>query len=68
LLRIEDIDIVPSEAERQLIPMLRADLAPAKRMILSWTFDLVRECRNLMSVGSPALAAGARFHRSAKHA
>ena len=51
--RIEDIGIEATEVERHLVPMLRADIAPNKRAIKSWTSKLVRECRDLMSVVLP---------------
>jgi hypothetical protein len=51
--RIEDIGVDPAEVERQLVPMLRADIAPTKRAIRSWASKLVRECRDLMSVVLP---------------
>ncbi len=51
--RIEDINADAAEVERQLVPMLRADIAPTKGTIKSWTSGLVRECRDLMSIVLP---------------
>ena len=47
--RVEDIRVDPAEVERQLIPMLRADIAPTRKAIKSWSSKLVQECRDLMS-------------------
>ncbi len=51
--RSEDIDVDVKEVERQLVPMLRADIAPTKSTIKSWSAQLVRECRDLMSIVLP---------------
>jgi predicted nucleotidyltransferase component of viral defense system len=46
---IEDIQVDPADAERQLVPMLRADLTPDRSVMRGWTEDLVQQCRNLIS-------------------
>jgi hypothetical protein len=46
---IEDIQAVPVDVERQLLPMLRANLTPNRSEILPWTEHLVQECRRMIS-------------------
>lgn len=46
---IEDIRAEPLDVERQLIPMLRANLTPSHYEILPWTEHLVQECRRMIS-------------------
>ena len=46
---IEDIQVDPKDVERQLLPMLRADLAPDRSAIRSWSESLVKECHSLLS-------------------
>lgn len=46
--RIEDIAADPKEVERQLVPMLRADLAPERADIGPWSRKLVEECREFV--------------------
>lgn len=46
--RIEDIVADPKEVERQLVPMLRADLAPERADIGPWSRKLVEECREFL--------------------
>ena len=47
--QIEEISADPSDVEQQLVPMLRADLAPGKTEIDSWSRKLVEECREFLS-------------------
>lgn len=47
--RIEDIDLEIGEVERELVTMLRADIAPNEGEVAGWTKTLVGECRELMS-------------------
>jgi predicted nucleotidyltransferase component of viral defense system len=51
--RIEDIEMDATEVERELLPMLRTDIAPIRKAIKGWSATLVRECRNLMSIVLP---------------
>ena len=51
--RIEDIDADPADVERQLLPMLRSEIAPTKRTLKSWTAELVKTCRERMSLVLP---------------
>ena len=43
----------PAEMQRDLIPMLRANLAPSRREIAGWAEELVAECRDLLSAVLP---------------
>jgi predicted nucleotidyltransferase component of viral defense system len=51
--RVDDIDLDAAEVERQLVPMLRADIAPPKKTIKGWSSKLMGECRDLMSIVLP---------------
>src|SRR6266446_4065231 len=51
--RIEDIDVDVTEVERQLVPMLRTDIAPSKQTVKTWASTLLKDCRDLMSVVLP---------------
>ena len=51
--RVEDIGADPRELERELVPMLRADLAPDRGDIDTWTSRLVGECRDSMAAVLP---------------
>jgi len=46
---LKDVRADPREVEQQLIPMLRADLAPARSDIGAWSESLVEEGRKLLS-------------------
>ena len=50
---IEDIDIDVREAERELVPMLRTDIAPTAKTIKDWSSTLVSECREGISTVLP---------------
>jgi predicted nucleotidyltransferase component of viral defense system len=52
-LSLDMIGTTPDDVERQLVPMLRGDLAPARRDLKSWTGDLVEECRHLLGAVLP---------------
>ena len=43
----------PEEVDRQLVPVLRADLAPLRGELQAWTSRLVDECRALMKAVLP---------------
>jgi len=45
---IDDIAVETRDVERELIPMLSADAAPARADIPTWTTKLITECRDLM--------------------
>ena len=46
---VEDIQADPKDIESRLLPVLRADLTPARSKIPSWSKKLVKECRELLS-------------------
>jgi predicted nucleotidyltransferase component of viral defense system len=46
---LEDLRVAPREVEQQLIPMLRADLVPARSDIETWSKKLVEDGRNLLA-------------------
>lgn len=50
---LDDVQASPEDVDRRLIPMLRADVAPARDQIAGWTQQLVAECRDLLSVVLP---------------
>ncbi len=50
---LDDVDVSAREVERQLLPMLRADLVPTRSDVPSWSRRLVEECRDLLSVLVP---------------
>jgi len=52
---IHDIRVEPEDVARDLVPMLRADVAPTKADIPQWTTRLVDECRQLMSAVLPLI-------------
>lgn len=59
-----DVKADPAEMLRDLVPMLRADLAPTRGQIGAWTEKLVSECRDLLSVVLPLSPDEAEFiHR-----
>jgi hypothetical protein len=48
-----DVTADADEVQTDLVPMLRADRAPAKRDVAAWTDKLVAECRERLSVLLP---------------
>jgi len=48
-----DVKGDPADMRRHLMPMLRADLAPARAQITTWSEKLVTECRDLLSAVLP---------------
>ncbi len=58
-----DVTADPSEVQRELVPMLRADRAPAKREVAAWTERLVGECRERLSLVLPLDDAETEFLR-----
>lgn len=49
----EDVTLDPTDVDRQLVPMLRADLAPARDQLGTWTASLRAACRGLLGVVLP---------------
>ena len=52
-LSLDMIGTTPEDVERQLVPMLRADLAPTRTDLESWTGKLVEECRHRLGAILP---------------
>jgi len=50
---LDDVQADPEEVDRSLVPMLRADIAPARDQIEQWTSQLVADCRDLLSAVLP---------------
>lgn len=44
---IEDIDVSESDVSRQLVPVLKAELAPGAGQVAAWTREMVATCRRL---------------------
>ncbi len=52
----EDVKGNPADAPRDLVPMLRADLAPARGDVPQWLDQLVAECRARLAIVLPLQA------------
>jgi hypothetical protein len=52
-LSLDMIGTTSQEVSRQLVPVLRGDLAPEPTELERWTGQLVAECRDLLSVVMP---------------
>ena len=50
---IDDVQIDSKDADRRLIPLLRADVVPARRDLEAWCTHLLGECRDLLSCVLP---------------
>lgn len=50
---IADVTVDANEAQMELVPMLRADRAPAKRGVAAWAEKLVTECRERLLLVLP---------------
>jgi predicted nucleotidyltransferase component of viral defense system len=50
---LDDVQTSAEEVDRRLVPMLRADIAPARDQISTWTQQLVAECKELLTVVLP---------------
>jgi predicted nucleotidyltransferase component of viral defense system len=50
---LDDVGADPREVDQQLVPMLRGELAPARKDLDDWTRTLVLECRELLSAVLP---------------
>ena len=57
----EDVKGDPVDAPRDLAPMLRADLAPARGDITKWLDQLVAECRERLAIVLPLQARELEF-------
>ncbi len=58
---LDDVSADPREVDRQLVPMLRGDIAPARGELDAWTRTLVAECRDMLSVVLPLTSAEREF-------
>lgn len=58
---LDDVQINAGDVERYLIPLLRAELAPARSEIGEWTERLVAECRERLSAVLPLTPAEREF-------
>lgn len=52
----QDVKGDPADAPRDLVPMLRADLAPSRGEITAWLDQLVAECRERLAIVLPLQA------------
>jgi hypothetical protein len=52
-LSLDMIETTSEEVARQLVPMLRGDLAPGRGELGNWTGQLVAECQDLLSAVLP---------------
>lgn len=62
-LTLEDVQVDPRDVERQLLPMLRADQAPERSAVHTWSENLVAECRTLLAGLLPLRAHEVEFLR-----
>jgi predicted nucleotidyltransferase component of viral defense system len=46
-IKIDDIDVAAADVSRQLVPMLKAELAPGPGGVAAWTHEMVATCRRL---------------------
>lgn len=55
---VSPIDVVvdPAEAQRSLIPMLRAELAPSRKDVANWAEKLASECKERLAMVLPLAA------------
>jgi len=59
----EDVKADPTDMLTDLVPLLRADLAPARGTVAAWADTLVAECRERLSALLPLSAAELEFLR-----
>ncbi len=53
---LNDLQIVSADVERELVPLLRAHVAPRREEIANWTEQLLTGCRDLLSAVLPLTA------------
>lgn len=58
---LEDIDVDPKDVEGQLLPLLRANLAPKRSEVRGWSDHLVSECRKRLSMLMPLTRSEVEF-------
>lgn len=57
----DEVDVNPTDIDRQLVPLLRGPIAPPRDEIAKWTEQLVAECRDLLSAVLPLTATEIEF-------
>jgi predicted nucleotidyltransferase component of viral defense system len=58
---LDDVTADPDDVDRHLVPMLRADVAPAAKQIAEWTRRVVEECKDHLSMVLPLEAQEREF-------
>lgn len=58
---VESVATTAADVDRQLVPMLRADIRPAKYQLAAWTEALIQETRSLLAAVLPLTAAEGEF-------
>jgi predicted nucleotidyltransferase component of viral defense system len=58
---LDEVQADPVDVDRRLVPMLRADVAPASNEIAEWTRRLVEQCKDLLSMVLPLEAQECEF-------
>ncbi len=58
---LDDVKADPVDVERQLLPLLRANLAPSREHVVEWSKKLESECRDRLSVVLPLTAEEVEF-------
>lgn len=58
---LDDAQVDATDVDRRLLPLLRADGAPARADLAAWTENLVRDCRDLLSSVLPLTPAEIEF-------
>jgi hypothetical protein len=58
-----DVTVETNEVQMELVPMLRADVAPAKRDVAAWAEKLVAECRERPALVLPLSESELEFLR-----
>ena len=58
---LDHVHVDPADVDRQLVPLLRAHVAPPRAEIVEWTERLVAECRDLLSAVLPMTATEIEF-------
>lgn len=58
---LDDVQADPREVDQQLLPLLRADMAPARENLAVWSGRLVAECRDRLGAVLPLRAEEIEF-------
>jgi len=58
---LDDVQADPREVDQQLVPLLRAGLAPTREDLAAWSDRLVAECRDCLSAVLPLRAEEVEF-------